>query len=394
MRILRLIRSLNPAGGGPIEGLKQITPFLSRSGIDSVVASLDPPTSAWLSDLPFQTIPLGPVLGGYGYRPGLVSALSALSPCFDAVIVEGLWQYHALAAWRAFHGASIPYYVFVHGMLDPWFKHTYPLKHIKKSLYWPFADFQLLRDAAGVLFTTGAERDLARQSFTRYLANEYVVGYGAASPPSVSSVDVDAFFSSFPVLRGKDIFLFLGRLHPKKGVDLLIQSFASIARQDPSRHLVLAGPIHCSYQRELLSLIQALSLETQITWTGPLSGSMKWAAFSIAQLFCLPSHQENFGVAVAEALSVGLPVCISHAVNISYLVERFGAGIVHTDTLDGTIHAFSRWVAIDPASRVLMSRSAKHLFSSQFDWSHVSERLAELLICRSTSVKPLIIPQD
>jgi glycosyltransferase involved in cell wall biosynthesis len=385
---------LNPAGGGPIEGLKQITPFLSRSGIDSVVASLDPPTSAWLSDLPFQTIPLGPVLGGYGYRPGLVSSLSALSPGFDAVIVEGLWQYHALAAWRAFHGTSIPYYVFVHGMLDPWFKRTYPLKHFKKSLYWPFADFQLLRDAAGVLFTTVAERDLARQSFRNYVANDYVVGYGAASPPSVSSVDVDAFFSSFPVLRGKEIFLFLGRVHPKKGVDLLIQSFASIARQDSSRHLVLAGPIHCKYQRELLSLIRALSLETQITWTGPLSGSMKWAAFSTAQLFCLPSHQENFGVAVAEALSVGLPVCISHAVNTSDLVERFGAGIVHTDTLDGTIHALSRWVAIDHASRVLMSRSAKHLFSSQFDWEHVSERLAELLIRGSTSVKAPIIPQS
>jgi glycosyltransferase involved in cell wall biosynthesis len=121
---------------------------------------------------------------------------------------------------------------------------------------------------------------------------------------------------------------------------------------------------------------------------------MKWAAFSTAQLFCLPSHQENFGVAVAEALSVGLPVCISHAVNISELVERFGAGIVHTDTLDGTIHALSRWIALDPASRVLMSRSAKHLFSSQFDWEHVSERLAELLIRGSTSVKPPIIPQS
>ena len=138
-------------------------------------------------------------------------------------------------------------------------------------------------------------------------------------------------------------------------------------------------------------MIRALSLESQITWTGPLTGSMKWAAFSTAQLFCLPSHQENFGVAVAEALSVGLPVCISHAVNISDLVERFGAGIVHTDTLDGTIDALSRWVSIEPASRVLMSRSAKHLFSSQFDWELASERLAELLIrSRSSDKAPII----
>jgi glycosyltransferase involved in cell wall biosynthesis len=107
---------------------------------------------------------------------------------------------------------------------------------------------------------------------------------------------------------------------------------------------------------------------------------MKWAAFSTAHLFCLPSHQENFGVAVAEALSVGLPVCISSAVNISDLVERFGAGLVHPDTLYGTIDALSRWAAMDHDTRALMSRSAMHLFSSQFNWEHVSERLAELLI--------------
>ncbi len=394
MHILRIIRSLNPSGGGPVEGLKQSTPYLRKKGIETTVLCLDSPDSKWLSQLPFETISLGPVLGGYGYRPGLVTALKAINTRFDAVIVEGLWQYHAVTAWRAFHASAIPYYVFVHGMLDPWFKRTYPLKHLKKCLYWPFADYLLLRDASGVLFTTTVERDLARVSFRLYQANEHVVGYGASSPPPVSQSDLELFFNSFPHLRHKQIYLFLGRLHPKKGLELLIQAFATIACDNSNLHLVLAGPIHHKYYRKLTSLIFRLSLESQITWTGPLSGSMKWAAFSTAQLFCLPSHQENFGVAVAEALSVGLPVCISDAVNISDLVERFGAGIVHTDTLDGTTDALSRWVAMDHASRVLMSRSAKHLFSSQFDWEHVSECLAQLLIRGSTSVTQPIIPQS
>jgi glycosyltransferase involved in cell wall biosynthesis len=393
-KLLRIIRSLDPAGGGPIEGLIQLTPYLTKRGISTTVATLDSPSRQWYSHLPFDLLPLGPVLGPYGYRPDLVSRLTNLANSFDAVIIDGLWQYHAFAAWRALHHVSVPYYVFVHGMLDPWFKYQYPLKHLKKTIYWPLSEYRLLRDASGVLFTTTTERDLARLSFNHYTVKEYVVGYGAASPLPITSSDIDTYFATYPTLQGKDVYLFLGRIHPKKGVDLLIRAFAATARHDPRRHLVLAGPVQPHYQSLLRSLLRKLSIESQATWTGPLSGSMKWSAFSTAQLFCLPSHQENFGVAVAEALSVGLPVCISHAVNISDTVERFGAGIVHIDTLDSTIDGLLRWAAMDHASRDLMSRSAKHLFSSQFDWEHVSERLAELLIRGSTSVKSPIIPQS
>ncbi len=385
MRILRIIRSLHPSGGGPIEGLKQSVPYLRRLGIETTVVTLDPPGSEWLKGMPFAIIPLGPVFGSYGYYPGLVTALSILGKSFDAVIIEGLWQYHAFAAWRAFHRSSVPYYVYVHGMLDPWFKHAHPLKHFKKSLYWPFADFKLLRDAAGVLFTTPAERDLARTSFNSYRAREHVVGFGAALPPTVSSDDIHSFFTTYPLLAGKEIYLFLGRLHPKKGVDLLIRAFAGIAHNGSNPHLVLAGPVESHYQRRLQVLLRDLSIESQTTWTGPLSGSMKWAAFSTAHLFCLPSHQENFGVAVAESLSVGLPVCISSAVNISGLVLQAGAGLVHSDTLAGTSDALAHWVGMDSTSRLLMSQSAKRLFNAEFHWEQASERLADLLMGSSTS---------
>ena len=379
MRLLRVIRSLHPSGGGPVEGLKQCSPYLKRLGIETTVATLDTPSSNWLLDLPFKTISLGPVLGGYGYRPGLIKSLSLLSARFDAVIVEGLWQYHSYASWRAFRISPKPYYVFVHGMLDPWFKHAYPLKHYKKSLYWSCFESKLLRDAAAVLFTTRAERDSARESFINYNAIEEVVGYGSSPPPLISGTDVEAFYSSFPGLRGKDIYLFLGRLHPKKGVDLLIQAFAELAHQDPNCHLVLAGPVQPSYHRYLSKIIRTVSIGSQVTWTGSLTGPMKWSAFATAQLFCLPSHQENFGVAVAESLSVGLPVCISGAVNISDLVARSGAGLVHSDTLEGTSDALRLWANMDQHARHQMSRSATTLFFSEFHWEQVSLRLASLL---------------
>ena len=382
MKVLRVIRSLHPSGGGPIEGLKQSAPFFRNCGVDFSVACLDPPESTWLTSLPFQTIPLGPVFGSYGYRPGLPSALSAVGSGFDAVIVEGLWQYHALAAWRAFHSSSLPYYVFIHGMLDPWFKTAYPLKHLKKLIYWSLVEHRLLTDASGVLFTTNTERDLAHQSFHNYRGNDFVVGFGASEPPEISTYDITSFYSRYPSLIGKQIFLFLGRLHPKKGVDLLIRGFADVVAQDRSCHLVLAGPVDRDYYRHLISIVRSLGLDSQVTWTGPLFGPIKWAAFRVADLFCLPSHQENFGVAVAEALSVGLPVCISSSVNISDLVAQAGAGLVHPDTLTGTSVALLRWLQTSSAIRSTMSESALQLFQSQFQWDRVTQRLADLLYGR------------
>ena len=101
---------------------------------------------------------------------------------FDAVIVHGLWQYSSFGVWRALAGTDTPYFVFPHGMLDPWFKRTYPAKHFKKLLYWPWAEYRVLRDAAAVLFTSEEERRLARESFALYRAREVVVNYGTAAP--------------------------------------------------------------------------------------------------------------------------------------------------------------------------------------------------------------------
>ena len=90
-------------------------------------------------------------------------------PAFDAVIINGLWQYHSFGAWRALRGTATPYYVFPHGMLDPWFKRSFPLKHLKKWLYWPWAEYRVLRDARAVIFTCEAESS-SRRSLSRSIA--------------------------------------------------------------------------------------------------------------------------------------------------------------------------------------------------------------------------------
>ena len=378
MKILRLIRSLDPLGGGPAEGVRQITPHLSALGIDTTVASLDSPDVPWLKDQCFNAIGLGPVFGTYGYRRNLRQSIRPLVQECDCAIIHGLWQYHTLVTWRASRCTGVPYFVYPHGMLDPWFKSNYPLKHLKKSCYWPWADYQVLRDASAVLFTTEQERLLARHSFSRYQARERVVGYGTTRPPCNIERQRAVFFDHFPHLRGKRILLFLSRIHPKKGVDLLIRAFATVASTDTSFHLVIAGPDQVALQESLQQLAADLGVAGRITWPGMLFGDLKWGAFRCAELFCLPSHQENFGIVVAEALACGLPVVIAEPVNIAADVAASDAGIVHFDTVEGTTSALRRWVQMSPAERIEMGERGRKLFAERFDFASVAKNLIPL----------------
>ena len=379
MKLLRLSRSLNPAGGGIAEGVRQFTPHLAALGVATTVASLDPPEAPWLQDQPCQAIGLGPVATGYGYRRSLPARIRSLALQHDVVIIEGIWQYHAYATWLALRGSSIPYFVYTHGMLDPWFKRTYPLKHLKKWAYWPWADYRVLGDATAVLFTTEQERLLARQSFSLYKAKELVVGYGTSAPPPDAERQRQAFLQRFPQLRGQRLLLFLSRIHPKKGVDLLIEAFAAVVHADPRLQLVIAGPDQVGWQAALQQRAAALGIAERLTWPGMLSGELKWGAFRCAELFCLPSHQENFGIVVAEAMACGLPVAIAEPVNISAEVAAAGAGLVHADTVAGTTEALRQWLGLPAMEKEQMGLRAEQLFRERFDFASVARNLLPVL---------------
>lgn len=362
-----------------MEGVRQISPHLASLGVSTTVACLDPSDALWLVNQPFEAIGLGPVRSDYGYRLGLPGRIRDLALQHDAVIIQGIWQYHAFATWRALRGTGIPYFVYTHGMLDPWFKRTYPFKHLKKWAYWPWADYRVLRDANAVLFTTEQERLLASQTFWLYRAHEEVVGYGTSAPPGDSDGQRQTFLQRFPHLQDQRILLFLSRIHPKKGVDLLIEAFATVASSDPRLQLVIAGPDQVGWQFALQQRAAALSIPDRITWAGMLSGELKWGAFRSAELFCLPSHQENFGIVVAEALACGLPVAIAEPVNISAEVAAAGAGFVHADTVVGTTETLRQWLALSVEARTQMGVRAEQLFNRQFDFASVAGNLLPVL---------------
>jgi glycosyltransferase involved in cell wall biosynthesis len=349
-----------------MQGVRQYGELLPSMGHVLEVLTLDDPASPFLKDYPLRVHAIGPSYGGYRYNPGLVEWLVVHAGEYDLVVINGLWQYHAFGAWRALRRMDVPYFVFTHGMLDPWFKRTYPLKHFKKWLYWPWADYRVLRDARAVLFTCEEERILAPQSFWLYRANGAVVNYGAATPPANATELRHKFLSAFPELAGKRLLLFLSRIHEKKGCDLLIEAFARVASLDPALHLVMAGPDQTGWIVALQARASALGVADRIFWPGMLQGDLKWGAFYASEVFVLPSHQENFGIAVAEALGCGLPVLISDKVNIWREIDGDGAGFVNADTLEGTEKILRSWLSLEESARRNMAAQARSTFEQRF----------------------------
>ncbi len=380
MNLLHVISSINPKGGGPIEGIKQFRAPMKALGVTVEIACCDAPDAPWLATSGLATVhALGPAHLGYAYTPRLIPWLRENAPRFDAVIVNGIWQYHGLAVRQALAVTKVPYFVFTHGMLDPWFKHTYPLKHLKKWLYWPWAEYRVLRDARAVIFTCEEERLLARQSFWLYRANEAVTSYGTSSPPGNDDELAQRFLATQPQLQGKRIVLFLSRIHEKKGCDLLIDAFAQIAAQDPRLHLLMAGPDQAGWAAGLKAQAEKLGIADCISWPGMLQGDDKWGAFYAAEVFCLPSHQENFGIVVAEALACGKPVLISNKVNIWREIESEAAGFVDTDTVAGTVRNLQRWLALDGEGYASMRERARKCFGSRFHIQRAAEKLVGII---------------
>lgn len=347
--------------------LRELAAAQLAAGDAPEIASLDGAEGGQpdLPGVPLHRFPAPPTV--YRHAPALAGWLRERHWDYDAFVVHGLWQYHGLAAWRVLRGAGRPYVVFPHGMLDPWFKRAHPLKHLKKWLYWPWAEYRILRDAARVVFTTDEERRAARKSFWLYRVREEIVPLGIAEPPSVQ-----------PETPARRLFLFLGRLHAKKGCDLLLEAFAAVHGANPEAVLMMAGP-DGGMEAALRARAEALGLGERVVWPGMLEGETKRAALAAAELFILPSHQENFGIAVVEALAAGTPVLVSDRVNIAPELAAAGAGAICRDTREGVVHALRDWEAMNATARNEMRQRARAAFLDRYRIDRSAARLREIL---------------
>lgn len=374
MRILHIVGTMSAESGGPAEAVRMMVEF-APPGVFTEIVTCDNPGEPALATLTCPVHALGHTRPGFFYSRQLIPWLRSNRDRFDGVFVHGLWTYPGYAAWRALSGHT-PYAVFSHGMLDPYFKRAFPLKHAKKWFFWLGAQYWILRSAYRVLFTTATERDLARQSFWLSHWTPQVVPLGTRTPAAADEQAREAFLELCPAVRGQRFLLFLGRIDAKKGCDLLVEAFARFSGEDPTLHLVMAGPDPGHWSPQLTAIVSHLA--DRVHWPGMVKGLAKTGAFDLCEAFVLPSHQENFGIAVVEALSFSRPVLISDKVNIAAEIAADRCGFVEPDTLEGTLNLLQRWLATAPAERHSMGIQAAETFRSRYDMQHNMDALLHI----------------
>ncbi len=388
MRILKTVHSLDPAAGGVATAVDALSRAEITLGHSVEVACLDDPASLWLAGRPYGVHAFRPkFLRSYGYCPAFAAWLGQNAGRFDVMTVEGLWQYHGPIVRNLALRAKIPYVVYPHGMLDPWFQRAYPAKHRKKMVYWKLCGHKVLRDARAVAFTTEEEMRLAQNSFQPWQARSVISPLGVTLPDGSPGDRAQAWREKFPVLAARKFLLFLGRIDPKKGADLLLEAYASaypeaVRNTGAAPALVLAGPEtrpeFSAYCRGLMIKF-GLREGTDVIWAGLLDHEMKWAALETADALVLPSHQENFGYVVAEALAAGTPVLISKPVNLWREVVADGAGLAASDDVAGTRELLAAQAAWTPADRARFSNAALACFQKRYQIEAAARRQVEVL---------------
>ncbi|HYE20008.1 MAG TPA: glycosyltransferase [Tepidisphaeraceae bacterium] len=331
MRILHVISGLDPANGGPTVALVGLAEAQARAGLAvSVLATYQNetgfPVAGRLRAAGVAVELIGPATGKLSRHPQLATAVDAAVASADVVHVHALWEDVQHRAMKSAARQRVPYVVTPHGMLSPWsFASGGLANRLGKRAYLALRLGPNLSRAAALHFTTTAERDLvARLKLNRPTIVEPVgidlAEFADLPPPA-------AFRATHPELGNDPIVLFLSRLSPQKGLDVLIPAFAKIAPHTRA-NLVLAGPDRDGYEPTVRALVRAANLEHRVTFTGMLHGQDRIAALTAADLFVLPSHHENFGIVVAEAMAAGTPVIVSREVNAWPDVVEANAGAV------------------------------------------------------------------
>ncbi len=379
MKILHLIHSLNQKGGGIASGLRELPPQ------ETTLVSLDSPTEDFLKHIPQTCVPLGPSYSKYGYTPRLKKWLDEHLHNFDAAVIHGLWQYHGLGFLRSPKSRDIPFYVFPHGMMDAWFQKAYLLKRIKKNLYWFLIEKQLVNQSKGLFFTSSAEISRAHLFTQGFKGPMRVVAYGIKTPLVDYKKVQKEFLEEHPDFQNKRIMLFFGRIHPKKGVHFVIEAWVhywknnkKISPQDWI--LLIVGPHAKDNEHYYHSLIRkSLLSQSKVIFIDYLEGLKRWGALSTADFFILPSHQENFGIAVIEALAAGTPVLLSKEVNTWKQIIEDKAGYADEDSFEGTLRLIKKAVESPLNQQDNLNEKARLCFRKNYDLNFQKNTLHSIL---------------
>ncbi len=377
MKALHIVASLAVDWGGPPRMVASLCESLQAKGIACTVLAPDLPKGARLVEIEgvrVETFPTGWLSPLWtGHSPKLAARLLDIVAGFDVVHIHELWHHSHYVAAKAASRAGKSYVIAPYGALQPW---ALKQKPIRKRLYWSIAQRRILERAAAVHVSSKAEAEAALHTNRR--SRPVVIPGGVDVSQFAVLPDREVFERSHPELKGKRVILFLGRLHPVKGLDLLADALAELAREDrySDVYAVCVGPDEDGYLAALERKFMSVGVLERTIFTGALTGEDRLAALSRADLFTLPSYSEGFSVAVLEALAAGLPVLISQACNFPEVSEVEAGEVVAAAS--GEVASGLRRILDDASHRRRMGENGRKLVQERYTWDQTVNQVIDL----------------
>jgi glycosyltransferase involved in cell wall biosynthesis len=380
VRILHVIPAVSPKYGGPSHALVPMCRALIARGVDVQIASTDAEPGG---HIPVELQALTSYEGvpaiffrkdwseAFKYSRSMSNWLEHNVADFDVAHIHGVFSHACLSAARACRRAQVPYLIRPLGNLDPW---SLQQKPVRKKLFLNLSGKRMLRGAAAVQYTSATEKKLSESALN--LNHGVVIPLGVEASSNVEPAASDGTPQSGGA--GRPYVLVLSRLQPTKGIDVLIDAFVSLGKDDrfSNWQLVIAGDGPPQYVAELQRRIAVNNASESVALAGWLDGEARSNALRHASLLALPSYHENFGLCVVEAMACGVPVLISPHVSLAPEIEAGGAGWI-SEVNPKALRATLEKALGDDDDRRRRGEAARNL-ARNFDWQEIAGSLVRL----------------
>ncbi|MBD2452886.1 glycosyltransferase [Nostoc sp. FACHB-87] len=375
-RICQVVASINENIGGPAYSVTNLAKALAQNNIDSHLFTLDYQLHG--QQLPIDSVKLhsqpAKNLAVYmrGLQPDANYYLTQLAATeLDLIHNHGLWMFPNFYARQAAVRNKIPLVISPRGMVESWSLNN---SWYKKLPAWILYEKQNLNKAIAFHATSTEEvKSIRKLGYKQPIA---LISNGVSVPTINEKVDRQELSDKFPELAEKKWLLFLSRIHPKKGLDNLLYVWESLSNRFPEWHLIVAGADLIGYQNELEMLVESLKLKSQVTFTGMLSGKLKYSALTNADVFVLPTHSENFGIAIAESLAYGVPVVTTKGAPWQEL-ETHNCGWWIEDNQQALAIALTEAMKMSSQERQQMGDRGKNLVQAKYSWNSIAKQMAD-----------------
>ncbi len=383
LTIIQCVNDLNLSSGGPSKTVTSLSSYLSKRGLDVKICSSMSNSFDYLSanlnpnnEIAFLNFNKSK---GIKYRPLINSyLLNKLQNNFknnQRIILHdnGIWLPFNNTISLFSKVSSIPLIISPHGMLEPW---SLKYNYFKKRLAWYLYQKKALKTACLFHATSFKEADnLSRLN----LKLPIVVIPNGVEQPRKNKLKKKIGLENFNLIKKNEkIFLYLGRIHPKKGLMNLLKAWSSIFRNNNNFKLIIAGYPELNYLDELKKFVNKEGLNKNIIFLGPVEGEDLITLYKNSYIFVLPTFSENFGIVVAEALSYGLPVITTTGTPWEILEDE-NCGWYIEPNVDDLMKSLKEASNLDNDNYEIKSKNAINL-SKSYNWEKISKSFLDIYL--------------